>query len=261
MAAWALIVHRVVLAVAAAFLALGVAVAGTWILAWYRDPRPFAAAPSAPTGLESVLVESPTTGRAPAVVVYVSGIGGWNIGDQEFTASLNRLGYPVVALDSFRYFARPRTPASVSRDLEIVGERYRRLWNRPRIILAGYSFGAGAILEVAPVLSAPLRQRLRGVALIAPDRTGALRLRPYSFFDIVGPGGRRAVDQIRALRYIDVVCISGAADPESACPDLRLTAREVRLQTDHLFKGKGAEVATAIGGAGLRDASKPSLRP
>ena len=54
-------------------------------------------------------------------------------------------GVAVVGFNSLKYFWKEKTPEDTAADLARVVQHYSEAWNRHRVMLIGYSFGAGLL--------------------------------------------------------------------------------------------------------------------
>src|SRR5438093_10410180 len=103
-----------------------------------------ASASTAPKKLPLVEVLS-TRGSSDTFVVFVSGDGGWAAIDKSIAATLADSGMPVVGLNALQYFWKKKTPEEAARDLESIITAYSTKWNKPRVLLIGYSRGADVL--------------------------------------------------------------------------------------------------------------------
>jgi type IV secretory pathway VirJ component len=258
------VIHRVVLALAGLGLLSGAATLLAWTAVWLRDPLPARAAPHRPASLDAPLIEvearagpaarpggaHPADERQTFVILY-TGDNGWQPGDKAFARGISDAGLPVLAIDSLRYFSRSPSRAQASRDLAQAIEAYAAVWGRPQVILAGYSFGADALLLLLDRLPPATRARIRGVALIAPGARSDLSLHPYTLFDLDKPTAAAMAPLLAGLRGLPATCIYAADDPGAACP--RLPAALISPRTasgGHVFKGDRATVARMIAATG-----------
>ncbi len=185
-----------------------------------------------------------------AVVIFYTGVAGWGPVDAAIGARLAARGYPVVGVDSFRYFWRSRTAEGAALDLTRLIEGEGRLRGRSRVILAGYSFGGAALPLIAERLPREVLDRVELLALIAPSIQGELVLRPWSFIDVPGPTARPIAPSVAALSGPAQICIYGVLDHLAACPGLDADhTRRVALPGGHLFVGQTARVAELVADA------------
>ncbi len=217
-----------------------------------RDPvlAPAAVAKSDPRLAALPLVEVNAGKPGDSLVVFFTGDNGWQVGDKGFTAELAARGYPVVVLDTLRYFHKPRTGAEAGADLSALIERYSTAWGRQRVIVAGYSFGADAAALALKELTPPARPKVQALALVAPGAKSDLAMHPGTLFDLDSFDARPVEPAIKALGSLPVVCIYGLDDGGAACP--RMDTKYIKprsLPADHLFLGQYARVAQEIAAA------------
>ncbi len=203
-----------------------------------------AAAPRRPAG-PLILVPSAVASSGPLVIFY-SGDGGWAGADRRIAAGLAQRGLPVVGVDALHYFWRTRSADQAAADLAATIADACRRWGRSRVILAGYSFGAGALPLVAAHLPPDAWARVQMIALIAPGAHGELVLRPRSWFNIPGPQAAPLADALRALSAVRVLCIYAVDDHSAACPRLPPPVALRPLSGGHHFKGQTDAVAAVI---------------
>lgn len=157
--------------------------------------------------------------RTQAVLVFLSGDGGWQRLDDAFGQALRRQGVAVVGWSSFKYFWKRQSPERVSADLQRVVDLLAAA-DRP-IFLGGYSFGAEMIPVTLATWPAAERARVDGLVLLAPSASASYQVDPLDWVrpPKVDPA-HRVDDAIRRLGGIRVLCLTGDQDPESACPTL-----------------------------------------
>ena len=219
-------------------------------------------------GPGSILALHPIEVRGQGVegdtfVVAYSGDGGWGPADRGVSRRLALAGVPTVGVDSIRYFWTRRSADAAGADLGKTIEHYARAWNKSRVILIGYSFGAGAMPVAAAHLPAETRARVRLMALLAPGPKGELVLRPRSWFDRYGPSAQPLAPLLASLSDIPTLCVYGALDHMAACA--RLPAEHMRLarvKGGHHYFGQYAAVADAIMAAAGDDSTpQPAGKP
>jgi type IV secretory pathway VirJ component len=213
-----------------------------------RPARP--PAPAAMTPVDDLpLVEVAATGPARGVLaVLVTGDGGWAGIDREIAAALAAEGFPVVGLDSLRYFWTRRTPASFAADLARVVEHHAVAVGAGQAVLVGYSRGADVLPAAVGLLPEATRRRVRALALVGPGRAAGFELHVTDFLG-GGEGGRPTLPDVLALGGLPVLCLSGSDEAgQSLCPLLagRPGVRLVELPGGHHFGGDYARVAREV---------------
>ena len=94
------------------------------------------------------VVEVPSTPPGDTVSLFYSGDGGWRDLDKAVAEQMAERGYPVVGVDTLRYFWQRKSPDQAASDLSEMMREYREKWHAKRFVLIGYSFGA----DVMPAL-------------------------------------------------------------------------------------------------------------
>jgi type IV secretory pathway VirJ component len=215
--------------------------------AYQRLSAPPEATPVRPPEISDLPVdEVPATGSSDEFALLLTGDGGWAGLDRELAARLAASGVPTVALNSLKYFWTERTPEETTRDVARVLRHYLAAWNKQRVLLVGYSFGADVLPFVVNRLPADLRARVASVSLLGIDSNASFEVR---LSDWVGSdaGGRPTRPQLAAMRHVAVLCIYGAGEADSICPGLRAAAvtRE-EIGRGHHFSGEYARLAERI---------------
>ena len=206
-----------------------------------------AASPVSPRLAELPLVEIAAVGRGDTLAVLYSGDGGWADFDARLASDLARADVPVVGVNSLRYFWTERTAPEAAADLTAVLDHYMAAWRRPRVILVGYSFGADALPAIVAHLSPQLRAHVRLMALVGVGRTGELKFRPGSWFNMSSRDAYAIAPVLDGLGAVPRICIFGDQDRHEACTDFSPDeARAVRLAGGHHFDGDPAPVSAAI---------------
>jgi type IV secretory pathway VirJ component len=206
------------------------------------------AAPApAPAGEVMPLTALPVAARGDTLAIFYSGDGGWAGIDKGVSEALAASGLPVVGVDSLRYFWRRRTPDEAAGDLQDVMRRYSAQWGRTRFILAGYSFGAGALPPIVQRLPPDLRSRIRLVALIGVAQKGDLKFHLNGWMGREPADGYAIAPVLASLKDLPLACFYGDQEHGDACPALpAATVRKTALHGDHHFDGDYAQIATAV---------------
>ena len=231
-----------------AILAGGLKIAVDQMLS--RDPPAAHSATGAAAGSRLAalpLFEAPSRLAGDTLVVFYSGDNGWAKVDRGVSAALAAAGDPVVGVDALRYYMHRRSLPEATHDLATIVSHYSQLWNRSRIVLVGYSFGADSLPEIAGGLPASMRARVRLIALIGPGPKAELVFRPTSWINVYGPGATSVPRALAALKGVPSVCIYGSQDPVSACP--RFPSGVTALATvpgGHRYKGQYDAIAGII---------------
>ena len=185
-----------------------------------------AAAPlSAPEVRDLPLVEVPAppgaAGETGLFAVLLTGDGGWSGIDQDVAAALAAGGVPVVGFNTLKYFWHARTPEAAARDLERVIRRYHSIWNRPQLLLVGYSFGADVLPFLYLRLSDEVRAQVRSVSLLGLSDTASFEFHVSDWIPGAGGAGLPVAPEVERLKAVPVLCLYGSDEHDSPCPRLK----------------------------------------
>jgi type IV secretory pathway VirJ component len=224
-------------------------------LSAYRSIRGRADAALPPTELPDLpLAEVPGTAATDLFAVLLTGDGGWAGLDRAVAAALASRGIGVVAIDSLRYFWSPRTPDGLAADLERVIRHYAAQWKKGRLLLIGYSQGADVLPFAVNRLPVATRQLVARAAFINPGQRASFEFHLANWVrgDADGPPVPPEISRVD----VDVLCLYGQDESNSACPAARSShVRALALPGGHHFDGDYAALADRImAGLSLRQA-------
>jgi type IV secretory pathway VirJ component len=230
-------------------------------LALERLTRETVAAGSPAAVRDLPLVELPTPRPSDLMAVVISGDGGWASLDRQIGEAFAAQGVPVVGLNSLQYFWKKRSPDEIGRDLSRIVSHYLVAWRAHEVLLVGYSRGADVLPFMASRLPPELRQHVRLLVLLAPGRATNFE---FHVTDWLGRRGKSDLQpiapEIEKLRGIELLCLYGADEKDTACPELPPgLATVVPLEGGHHFGGAYRGLADRILGAAARIRSTTSL--
>jgi type IV secretory pathway VirJ component len=215
--------------------------------AYARLTTPAAATTQPPAEISDLpLEEVHASGTSDSFVLLLTGDGGWAGLDQELAARLAAGGLPTVGLNSLKYFWTQRSPDQTSRDVARVMRHYLSAWNKQKVLLVGYSFGADVLPFVVNRLPQELRARIASVNLLGIDAHASFEI---SIADWVGndESGPRTQPEVTALGQVPVLCIYGEGEADSICPGLPAgTIVRAQVGHGHHFSGDYAGLADRI---------------
>jgi type IV secretory pathway VirJ component len=190
---------------------------------------------------------SPAGGNHDAFAVLLTGDGGWAGLDQDVAAALAARGVPVVGLNTLKYFWNARTPEAAAADLARIIRRFSAAWQRPRVLLIGYSFGADVLPFLYTRLPADLRKSVRTVSLLGLSESASFEFHVADWIPGGSDSGRPTVPEVRRMEGAPVLCVYGAEEQDSPCPSLAgPTVKAVALGGGHHFGGDHAALAEQI---------------
>jgi len=198
-----------------------------------------AEAPPRPPDINDLpLYEVHASGAAAEFALLLTGDGGWAGLDQELAARLAANGVSTVGLNSLKYFWTERTPDATARDVARVLRHYFAAWNKSRVLLVGYSFGADVLPFVVNRLPPDVRARIASVTLLGIDSNASFEVRIADWVgtDNAGPPTR---PELAALGTLPVLCIYGEGESDSICPGLPAGAiTRAQIGKGHHFSGE-----------------------
>jgi type IV secretory pathway VirJ component len=194
------------------------------------------------------IVELPSKNPSRYLAIVLSGDGGWRDLDKTIAERLHKEGVNVVGLDSLRYFWARKSPERTTEDVAAIIEAYSRKWDADHVALIGYSFGA----DVAPFVYNGLRQNLRDkvrlVSLLGPEKAADWRIRVVGWL-----GAEPSKDalptgpQIAAIPGKFIQCFYGEDDKAASCATLKNPGAEiVKTRGSHHFDGDYNALAEKI---------------
>lgn len=168
------------------------------------------------------LVEVPgLQGGSDTFAVEVTGDGGWAVADRGIAEGLAVRGIPTVGINSLRYFWYPKTPEKAAQDLVRILVHYRREWQKDRVIMIGYSFGADVLPFMVNLLPDAEKSRIRLVAFIGLGSTADFE---FHLVDWLGsykhPLSRPVMPELEKLRGVKLYCFYGTEDGDALCRNL-----------------------------------------
>jgi type IV secretory pathway VirJ component len=186
------------------------------------------------------------TASSDSFAIIMSGDGGWAGLDQDVAAALSARGIPVVGLDSLRYYWTARTPAGLAADTDRMIRYYLAHYGKQRVMLIGYSQGA----DVLPFAVNRLPEATRAhVALTAVMGMSEHALFEFHLTSWVSDdnSGLATLPEINRITGTPVLCIYGADEKDSLCPELDAKKfHVVELKGGHHFDGDYANLARQI---------------
>ena len=196
--------------------------------------------------LSLIEVPAATPVTRDVMAILLTGDGGWAELDKSVATGLAAAGVPTVGWSSLRYFWSPRTPEQTAADLARVIGRYARAWNKPRVTLIGYSFGAEVLPFLVTRLPPDVSSRVVDVVLLGPGLTASFEFHVAEWFGGSKPTSYRTVPEIQKLQ-LPVICVYGEGETDSACPSLKSpNITTIAIGDGHHFGGDYQRLVNVI---------------
>jgi len=170
--------------------------------------------------LDLPLTVVPATPTPRALLVLVTGDGGWAEVDQAVAHGLAARGVTTLGWSSLRYFATTQPIERVATDLRRLVDALASA-GLP-IFLGGYSFGAEVVpVTIAQRWTAEERARVAGLLLLAPSAGASFRVVPLDWVRDPPVDPRYRVDDaVRRLSPLPSLCVTCVDDATSVCGTL-----------------------------------------
>ena len=210
-----------------------------------------------PTDLPLTIVPPTGPARNDVMAVFYSGDGGWTGLVRDVAGQLAAKGVPVVGVDSLSYFWSQRTPAQAGQDMRRIITAYGTAWHRPRVMLIGYSFGADTLPAMVGTLDPATRAHIASLSLLGLSPTADFQFHLSSWLNLDSAQALPTIPAILRLRDMDIRCIQGAQESDSACPTIpNGVATTIMVPGGHHFARNAALLADLI----ARPATKTGAR-
>jgi type IV secretory pathway VirJ component len=199
------------------------------------------------------LIEVPAAkDSSKALVLFLSGDGGWAKFDRQIAERLAQRGAPVVGLDSRTYLTKKkRAPDDLAADMVRVLRHYLQKWNRQQIVVAGYSRGSEFVPFVVSRLPADLRSRTVLAVMLGPSTYASYEFHLSDLlFNTKRPTDISVLPELERIRGTRVLCVYGVDEHDSVCPVAdSLLVNRLPLAGGHHFDGDPVALADLIFGA------------
>jgi type IV secretory pathway VirJ component len=195
--------------------------------------------------VNEVHAAGPAGDHSDEFALLLTGDGGWAGLDQELAARLAANGVPTVGLNSLKYFWTQRTAGQAANDVARVIRHYLTTWNKKRVLLVGYSFGADVLPFIVNRLPAELKSQVATISLLGLDSSASFEV---SVADWIGTddNGVPTRPELANLKQ-PVLCIYGQGEKDDICPTLSaLHVTSEQVGSGHHFGGEYAQLADRI---------------
>jgi type IV secretory pathway VirJ component len=187
------------------------------------------------------LIEVPAAaGNSNFMAIHLSGDGGWGVTDRGIAESLAGKGIPVVGWNSLHYFWKQRTIDQTAADFNRILQYYSARWNRKKIIVIGYSFGADVLPFILNRIPKESLEMIKVITYLGLSSTADFQFHLIDWFS----SRRRSTSfvvrpEVEALRGRKMLCFYGTGDGDALCKQLDSgLVKVISLQSGHHF-GKG----------------------
>ncbi|MGH8505729.1 MAG: AcvB/VirJ family lysyl-phosphatidylglycerol hydrolase, partial [Stenotrophobium sp.] len=144
-------------------------------------------------------------------------------------------------------FWSARTPAGTAVDVDRIIRYYTAHWHKKHVLLIGYSQGADVLPFVINRLSADVRPQVALAVGMGLSRHATFEFHMANWVknDTEGP---KTLPEIEAIKAVPFLCIYGAEEDDSVCPEIVATAdaHVLKMPGGHHFDGNYEKLAGKI---------------
>ena len=206
-----------------------------------------ATVPTDPSVSDLPLVELPAASGNHTMAVVVSGDGGWASLDKQIGEALNNDGMPVVGLSSLQYFWNKKSPEIAGKDLIRILTYYSKKWDAQKFVLVGYSQGADSLPFMVSRLPEDMKAKVSSVALLGLEADVNFEFHVADWLTTSGDGDFKVIPEVLKLKGMNVLCLYGSDESDSACKSLGNSSVDViEIPGGHHFGGDYEKLATII---------------
>ena len=183
------------------------------------------------------------------LAIIVSGDGGWAGIDKSLGEALVRDGIAVVGLDALQYFWSRKTPQQAALDMGRIIRYYSKAWNKPEVVLIGYSRGADVLPFMVNRLGAAERGRVNEIVLLGMEAMVDFEFHVGDWLGSkVNKNALPVLPEVQKLADHNVLCIYGSDEQDtSLCPKLdRKAFAVIKMKGGHHFGGDYDKLASVI---------------
>ncbi len=182
-----------------------------------------------------LIIESGIQTKKP-MIFYISGDGGWNSFDKKMATEFRMADMPFIALNSFKYFWKTKTPDQFTKDMVPVLRNYAKKWNKDEIIFIGYSFGGDVLPFLITRFPDDLKQKIKIIALITPGKTSDFTIHINDMLLFESNYNYDVIKEISKIPDYRIICFFG--EKEESIYKEKQTPKNVRavfIKGGHTF--------------------------
>jgi type IV secretory pathway VirJ component len=171
------------------------------------------------------------------MVVFLSGDGGWAELDTTVSENLVKQGMPVVGWSSLTYFWSFKTPEQTTKDFQRILAYYTKAWQRSRVIVIGYSFGAETFPFIVNGLTPEYRKMIVGGVMLVPSISSNFEIHVSDWLQTGAAGRYPTVPEVKKIQDIPLLCLYSEVEEGDLCPLLNKQGNVslVQLSGGHNF--------------------------
>ncbi len=197
--------------------------------------------------------QMPVTTLAPPgsekfpLLVFLSGDGGLKKFNQDMVDGFTNAGYPVIAVNSQKYFWKKKTPKEAGWDLTLVLRYYGRRWGHNTFMLVGYSLGADVLPFMFKNMPADVQAQVQQMVLISPSNYTDLEVHVSEMLGKNAKTGLNVPGAINKITTTPLLLMFGEGEDDFDLKKLKITNYEkVVLPGGHHYDDNAGNVVKTI---------------
>lgn len=222
---------------------------GALLLALLTLSAPAAAESTPPLPDGTVVEYRAGDGTNRDLAVILSGDGGWADLDRQLGTILVGRGTSVIGFDCRKYFNQTRNPEQTAKDIDTVIRSYLKAWDKDRLVLVGFSFGAAVLPFVLARMPDDLRDKVVLATLLGSNTYANWEVHWGDWLhDQPHDSARPVAPELAKVKGVRTLCVWGADEAKSSlCPTLPPSSAELlELPGGHHFDGNYTALAEQI---------------
>ena len=185
-----------------------------------------------------IITREKKPGGSSMIAVFFSGDGGWYGFEQSISNRLAEKGVSVVGIDTRKYFWNRKTPEKTSSDIAGLLTYYGKEWNKPGIMLIGYSQGAEIVPFVLTRLPEELKSRVISTVMLSPAVNTDFQVH---ISNMLGLGSKQntynVIEEISEIQRTPQIIFFGDNEKTEVPELLRdKNVKIIRIPGDHHYK-------------------------
>ena len=160
------------------------------------------------------------SGWSDCFAIMFSGDGGWSNFDQGVTSQLAANGISTLGLNSLKYIWNKKTPEQITSDLGRLIGRGEAEFDKPKVILIGYSCGANLVPFAYNRLNDSLKAKVQSIVLLSPEPMADFEFHFYNWANKSSSKAQPVKPELEKMRNVPTLFIYGSEENNSWCADL-----------------------------------------
>ena len=153
--------------------------------------------------------------------------------------NLTKSGYPLIALDTKKYFWSKKTPSQFAKDLQPLIVKYLHDWHKEEFIIVGYSFGADVSSFLPSNFTTSLSATIKSLVLLSPSYSTGFEVKLMNMLNSGGASNNEKYKVYPELLKANfaVTCVFGTSDDSDFKIGLKETdkIKKVIIPGNHHF--------------------------